>query len=136
MCYNKYIKDKDSPKNQKGNHMLEITIENTLETRELSNAYAKLKKLYNERRDEEIRGIIKFLRENPDSAFTAAELSSATGLSTNTIGQALSIRSSIGKRDRERSETYALVKPNGEVDMNITKTVTTKTREYFWNPRR
>lgn len=116
--------------------MLEITIENTLETRELSNAYAKLKKLYNERRDEEIRGIIKFLRENPDSAFTAAELSSATGLSTNTIGQALSIRSSIGKRDRERSETYALVKPNGEVDMNITKTVTTKTREYFWNPRR
>lgn len=116
--------------------MFEITIENTIETRELFNAYAKLRMLYNERKEQEIQGIIKFLRENPDSAFTAAELSSATGLSVNTVAQSLSVkRSIIGKRDREHSETYALVKPNGEVDMNITKTVTTKTHEYFWSPR-
>lgn len=112
--------------------MLTITIKEETSVKDLSNAYKNLRKMYEESRDNALDEIRAFLREHKDAAFTAQELSEASGLSVQTIALAFRYSSQIGHRARYIHTTYVRMNKDGSIDYDHKIDHRTEVNEYFW----
>ena len=113
-----------------------IVIENTTSTKELASATSALKKMYEERRNSVIREVIEFLKNHPDEAFTAREISDSCGLSIPTITGMFRKYSCIGTRDRVTTRTFYALNDDGTPNINDKVTHQSKVSEYFYRERR
>lgn len=111
---------------------LEITIKEETSIKDLSNAYKNLKKLYKERRDNELCEIRNFLHEHREEAFTARELSNMSGVSVQAIVNSFRRFSQIGYRPRCIHTTYVKMNVDGSIDYSNKVDHKITINEYFW----